>query len=207
MTAVLDAPAAPEVARPRADRRGGGAVLLAGLLALAGAVWSFLLWAPATAELSAGTTASTGPADVVTVEGYGARGTHVVDYQDGRMVELVVPLRNEGPLPVTLTGVTAGDVRLPLLALAGDDLPVTVAPGESADVVLRGVLGNCAYYHERAVQNVEAMAVQLEVLGRTTTREVALDRPLLVHSPMIVGCPDRTLNRNDDERPPDTDAL
>ncbi len=29
----------------------------------------------------------------------------------------------------------------------------------------------------------------------------------LLHSPMIVGCPDRTLTRNDDLRTPDTDAL
>jgi hypothetical protein len=182
-------------------------VLLAGLLALAGALWSFALWTPSTADLSAGTTASTGAADVVTVAGYGARGTHVVDYQHGRQVELVVPLRNDGPLPVRLTSVTAGDVRLPLLALQGDQLPLTVGPGETADVVLRGVLGNCAYYHERSVQNVDGLEVALEVLGRATTRTVPLDRPLLVHSPMIVGCPDRTLTRNDDVRTPDTGRL
>jgi hypothetical protein len=30
--------------------------------------------------------------------------------------------------------------------------------------------------------------------------DVPFDRPLLVHSPMIVGCPDRKLNRQADNR-------
>jgi hypothetical protein len=200
VTAVLEAPAtAAEGQRPAA--RGRGRTVVAALLLLIGVLWSFALWVPATVDLSAGSTSFRGAAQVVTVPAYGARGTHVIDYRHGAQVEVVVPLRNDGPLPVTVRSVTADAGVLPLLALStGDALPVVVAPGEQREVVLRGVLGNCAHYHERQVQNLDGVQVAVEVLGRDATREVALDRPLLVHSPMIVGCPDRTLTRNDDAR-------
>jgi hypothetical protein len=178
------------------------------VLVLAGAVWSLLLWAPASASLAAGTSRFAPETAAVTVPGYGPRGTHVVDYRHGAPVEVVVPLRNDGPLPLRVTSVTAaGREVLPLLRLDGADLPVTVPAGGTAEVVLRGVLGNCAYYHERQVQNVDGVQVEAQVLGRSTTRQVPLDRPLLVHSPMIVSCPDRTLTRNDDRRTPSGSRL
>lgn len=198
MTALLETPTPAAPTTARASRP--WATVLAALLVLAGAVGSFGLWASATVDLSAGSSRFGGTADVVTVPQYGARGTHVVDYRHGADVEFVVPIRNDGPLPVRVTVATAGAVVLPLLGLAGDALPVTVPPGQSRDLVLRGTLGNCAYYHERQVQNVESVTVEAEVLGLAVTRVLPLDSPLLVHSPMIVDCPDRTLTRNDDAR-------
>jgi hypothetical protein len=106
-----------------------------------------------------------------------------------------------------VTSVSTGAGALPLLDLAPAGGPVTVAPGATEDLVLRGLLGNCAYYHERQVQNVDALVVEGEVLGMSTSLQVPLDRPLLVHSPMIVGCPDRTLTRNDDRRTPSGSRL
>lgn len=198
MSAVLEAPPAPAATgstRTRPERRCLRAVL-AGLLVLAGVVWSVLLWAPTTVELAAGRTAFTGSADVVSLEHYGARGTHVVDYRHGADLTVTVPVTNDGPLPVTVTSVATGAGVFPLLDVRETPgLPLTLRPGESGDVVLDAVLGNCRYYHEREVQNVDGVVLGVEVLGRSTTAAVALDSPLLLKSPMIVGCPDRKLDR------------
>ena len=209
MTALVDvaveAPAAtPAPAGGRPVRRwpyraAAGAAVLAGL------VWSLLLWAPGTLDVAAGETRFGGSADVVSLEHYGARGTHVIDYRHGADVTITVPLRNDGPLPVTVTSVATGAGVFPLLEVRDvPGLPLELGPGEQGDVVVEGVLGNCRYYHEREVQNVDGLVVEAEVLGRSTATTVALDSPLLVHSPMIVGCPDRQLNRQAYDR---TDAL
>lgn len=175
--------------------------VVAAAFAVGGVVWSLLLWAPTTVELDAGPTAFAGSADVVSLADYGARGTHVVDYRHGATVDITVPLRNDGPLPVAVQSVTTGTDPLPLLELRGvEGLPLELSPGERGAVVLRAVLGNCAYYHEREVQSVDALRLDVAVLGRSAPRWVALDRRLLVHSPMIVGCPDRKLNRQADNR-------
>lgn len=182
-----------------------GAVAVATVLALGGLLWSLLLWAPTTVELSSGSTTFAGSADVVSLPDYGVRGTHVVDYRHGATVEITVPLRNDGPLPVTVEQVVTGAGVLPLLEVRDvEGLPLSLGAGESGEVVVRAVLGNCAYYHEREVQNVDGLRLEVSVLGRSTGRTVALDRPLLVHSPMIVGCPDRKLDRQANDR---TDAL
>ena len=132
----------------------------------------------------------------------------VVDYRHGADVELVVPLRNDGPLTVRITAVGTGAGPRPLLDVrAAGGLPVVLAPGDRHDLVVSGALGNCAYHHERQVQNVDGLQLDVEVLGRPTALQVPLDSPLLVHSPMIVGCPDRTLTRNDDRRTPDPQEL
>jgi hypothetical protein len=208
MTAVVehapDAQATPAVERHRRWSRWSTAALVVGLV-VTGLVWSLLLWAPASVELRAGQTAFGGRAEVVSLADYGPRGTHVVDYRHGATVDVTVPIHNGGPLPVTVTSVGTGAGVLPLLEVRDvTGVPLELGPGETGEVALRGVLGNCAYYHEREVQVVEALVVRADVLGRSTTRSVLLDSPVVVHSPMIVGCPDRKLDRQANDR---VDAL
>jgi hypothetical protein len=197
VTSVVEAPAAtPVPAGPSRPSRQWPWYATAAAAVLAGLVWSALLWAPTTLDVGAGQTGFGGTADVVTLDHYGTRGTHVVDYRHGADVSITVPLRNDGPLPITVTSVATGAGVFPLLEVVDvPGLPLELGPGEQGDVVLEAVLGNCRYYHEREVQNVDGLVVGAEVLGRSASTSVALDSPLLIHSPMIVGCPDRMLNR------------
>jgi hypothetical protein len=212
MTALLTPTEAPRrTVEPGAGRRAGRlATVLAALLALGGLAWSvLLLWAPSTVDVAAGRTAFAGEAVVVTVPEYGPRGTHVVDYRYGADLSITVPLRNDGALPVEVTSVATGAGVLPLLEVTSvEGLPLSLAPGEQGEVVLRSVLTHCAYYHEREVQNVRDLVLAVDVgvgpLSRPAGLVLPLDRPLLVHSPMIVGCPDRTIDRQADNR---SDAL
>lgn len=204
MTAVLEAPVAGEQRASTLVRRRGGVVVAAAVALLGLSATALLLWAPTTLELTAGRTTFSGEAEVVGVPGYGPRGTDAVHYLDGATVDVSVPLRNDSPLPVTVDDVSTGAGVLPLLDVRSvDGLPLRLGAGEQGEVVLRAVLTNCSRYHERQVQNVDALRVSLRpalplTAGRTVS--VPLDRPLLVHSPMIVGCPSRTLDRNDDLR-------
>jgi hypothetical protein len=201
-------------ARPaRTAVRGAGApatgrrrwpLVLAAAVAVVGLLWSAaLVLAPGTTELSAGTTALSGAAPLRTVPEYGARGMHVVGYAHGAGLDLRVPLRNDGPLPVTVTRASTGAGAFPLLAVTAEGLPLSLAPGGTGELVLRGVLGNCAYYHEREAQDVSALVLEVRPdlpLAGTTTTVVPLDRPVFVRSPMIVRCPDRLLDRQARDR-------
>lgn len=206
MTALLPAPVAAAPAPPPERPRRRWAVVVAALPALAGLAWSaLLLWAPSAVDLRTGPTAFGGSATVVTVPEYGPRGTDVVDYRDGTSVELTVPVRNAGPLPVTITSAITAAGVLPLLEVQRvDGLPLRVGAGETADLRMIARLTNCKYYHEREVQNVRELALRVDSglgpLSRVRDVRVALERPLLVHSPMIVGCPDRTLDRQANDR-------
>jgi hypothetical protein len=200
---LLDAPpvvAATATVRPR--RRG---TALAAVLALAGLLWTAALLAvPATTDVALGTARLSGDAPSRTLEHYGPRGTHVVRYEHGASLDLTVPVRNDGPLPVTVTAATTASGPFPLLATsAGDALPLRLGPGETRELVLRGVLGNCAYYHEREAQNVEALRLEVRSavpLAAASTVVLPLDRPLFVRSPMIVRCPDRKIDRQANDR-------
>ena len=208
MTAVLEAPAVPAPPSSGGRRRLRGVVPAAVLALLGLAATALLVWAPTTVDLSAGRTAFAGGTEVTTVPDYGPRGTHVVDYRDGEELKITVPVRNDGPLPVTVEDASTGAGVLPLLDVREVvGLPLRLGAGESGELVVRAVLGNCVHYHERQVQNVDALSLvvrpALPLAGERTV-PVPLDRPLLVHSPMIVGCPDRTVDRNDDHR---SDAL
>lgn len=206
MTAVLEAPAQPAVApAPGPRRRRATALLLASVLALLGLGWTGLaLWAPSTVDLAAGSTRVDGAPPVVTVPEYGDDGTTVVAYRHGQSVEITVPLRNDGPLPVRVTGVATGAGVFPLLEVRSvEGLPRTIGPGDTGEVVLRAVLGNCRYYNERQLQLVRSLVVDVDSVvpfAGSTREELPLAQPLLVKSPMIVGCPDRTLTREDDSR-------
>jgi len=169
----------------------GAAILATAAAGVAAAV-------PATtASFAAGETRASGGAAVVSLPGYGARGTDVVDYRHGAEVALAVPLRNTGRYAVTVTGVALDGGRHELLDQR-DAAPArfALAPGDARTVVLRVVLGNCRYYHEREVRSYDGVTVRFETLGGKGTRHVRLLRPLVVHSPMIVGCPGRKLDRD-----------
>jgi len=167
-------------------------VALAAALAGAGAVQA----APAVAELGPVTPSFSGPVPVQTLTSYGARGMYVVGYEHGRSTQMTLALHNSGPLPLTVTSLDLGAGVAPLLdvtAVAG--LPLSLGPGERGEAVATVRLDNCRFSHEREVETHDGLRVGVRVLGRASAREVPFDRPLLVHSPMIVGCPDRKLNR------------
>jgi hypothetical protein len=184
-------------------------VLVAAVLTVLGLAWSGLAaWAPSTVDLAAGDLAVDSSGPVLTVPEYGVDGTTVVAYRHGAEVAVTVPLRNDGPLPVDVEAVATGAGVLPLLEVRSvEGLPLRLGAGETGEVVLRAVLGNCRYYNERQLQLVTSLVVDVDSavpLASGSRTEVTLARPLLVKSPMIVGCPDRTLSREDDSR---SDAL
>ncbi|HWG94778.1 MAG TPA: hypothetical protein VNU66_11185, partial [Mycobacteriales bacterium] len=200
---LLDAPPAPGVRAAGAGRRRWPLVVAASA-ALLGLLWTAaLVVAPRTVALSAGTTALSGTAPVRTVPEYGPRGMHVVGYDHGAALDLRVPVRNDGPLPVTVTAASTGAGPFPLLAVTAEAMPLRLGPGETGEVVLRGVLGNCAYYHEREAQTVDALSLVVRPgvpLAGAATTVVPLDVPLFLRSPMIVRCPDRQLDRQAQDR-------
>lgn len=141
----------------------------------------------------------------VTVPGYDEHGVHILGYQHGAEFTVGVTLVNRSPVPLDVTDVRLTDEPRPLVEtvgvkLDGRSLPVSLAPGESVRMELRARFGNCRYYHEREMQNMTAAMVTGELLGRSVSVEARFDRDFLVHSPMIVSCPERTLVRGDDLR-------
>ena len=138
-----------------------------------------------------------GEARAMTLPAFGARGSYVLDYVDGATITVAVPIRNDGRLGMDVTGLRLSDEPRPLLApLATSALPVHVPAGGEATIPIRARLTNCAYYHEREVARYVAATVTYEVLGRQATRVVPLEHDLVIHAPMIVGCPDGKLDRS-----------
>lgn len=156
--------------------------------------------APDTAAFSAGAPVYSGSTVVTTLETYGDRGSDVVSYRHGATLRIALPLTNTGALPVTVTGVDLGGERLALLTVTGRGPTVDIGAGKTRTVTVAAALGNCRYYHERELVSYAAVRVRYEVLGRSGERVVPLARPLLVKSPMIVGCADRKLYRQADNR-------
>jgi hypothetical protein len=139
----------------------------------------------------------TGGARVMTLPELGARGSYVLDYVDGAAITVAVPIRNDGRFGLDVTGVRLTDEPRPLLEqLAVDGLPVHVPAGGEATIPIRARLANCAYYHEREVARYGAATLTYEVFGRRATRAVPLEHDLVIHAPMIVGCPNGKLDRS-----------
>lgn len=202
MTALLDAPAEVPASAPRRPSA-ASRLLLAGLvigalllLGLAG-----FRAAQASTRLGPVTPVFGGSAPAVTLPTYGLNGTYVIGYEHGASARISLPLSNPGLLPVTVSSLDLGGGVAPLLEVQDvRGLPVTLGPGESAVVEVQAQLANCRFFHEREVQHYAGVRLGLEVLGQETTRQVAFDRPLMVHSPMIVGCPERKINREENDR-------
>ena len=202
MTALLDAPAGAPAAESRRSRR-GTAVLIAVLLlgAVAMLAVAVLRAAPGMVRFDHVSPVFGGTAPVVTLPDYGLQGTYVVGYEHGETARMTLPIRNSGRLPVTVTEVELDGGVAPLLKVRDvSGLPLSLGAGETGNVEVTAELANCRYFHEREVQYYEDVTVGFSVLGQESVRSVALDRPITVHSPMIVGCPDRKLNRQADDR-------
>lgn len=202
MTTVLDAPALPDLAtRPPVPRR--VLLLTSGLLSagIALLVVSLLSYAPSTVRIAAVAPTFTGTAPQVTLPTYGLQGMHVIGYEHGASAVLTLPIRNRGVLPLTVTSVDLGGGVAPLLEVVDvRGLPLSVPPGATRSLEVRATLGNCRFFHEREVQNYASFRLGFSVLGQQGLRDVPYDRPLMVHSPMIVGCPDRLLDRQANDR-------
>ena len=132
-------------------------------------------------------------------------GTHALRYRHGETFAFSFPLHNDGVVPITVTAVTWDQGPKPLVevqavALGSVALPARLGAGSTAEVHVTARYGNCRYYHEREAASLAGVTVTARALGTRVRRDVAFDHPLVVRSPMIVDCPDRTLVRDDDAR-------
>lgn len=149
-----------------------------------------------TASFAVGETRGGGQAALTSLPAYGTRGSDVLDYRHGAHVWLTFPLRNTGRFALTVTDVVLDGGRYELLTeITGSPARFTLQPGQSRDVRVDAVLGNCRYYHEREVHTYDGVTVRFAGRGGKGSRHVAFVRPVVVHSPMIVGCPGRVLDR------------
>jgi hypothetical protein len=208
MTSVLDPAAREGRPAPRRDVRSTRAVVA--VLAAASLVLlslSVLRALPGTVSFAEVAPTFGGTAPVVTLPEYGPEGTYVVGYEHGATAVLTLTVKNTGLLPVTVTSASFDAGVAPLLEVRKvSGLPVSIGVGETGRFELTGVLGNCKFFHEREVQYYPGVDLGFSVLGQDGTRTVELDRQLMVHSPMIVGCPDRQLDRQGNDRSDLTDA-
>jgi hypothetical protein len=168
---------------------------------------------------SPGPVLATGTA-VTPLDDFGDRGSVVLLYEDGREVAYAFRLRNDGWLPLRVTGVDLPDpAEQPLLVPTGlettstsldrettiDELdtvafaPFTLWPGAARTLVVRGRLDNCAFYTERSLALIGAHTVQAGV-GVTRSRHVVLGDDVVVRSPGIRRCPGRVLDRSARQR-------
>ncbi|TAL24094.1 MAG: hypothetical protein EPN99_03340 [Frankiales bacterium] len=202
MTAVLDAPTEAAPAPRPASRRGTRA--LVALLAL-GAVALLVLAGFRAAQESVSfepvTPVFGGSAPAVTLPSYGVKGMYVIGYEHGETARISLPIANDGPLPVTVRSLDLGGGVAPLLLVREvTGLPLSLRPGEEGVVEVIAELANCRFFHEREVQNLTSFQIGVSLLGQERTRVVEYDRPIMVHSPMLVGCPDRRLDREANDR-------
>lgn len=198
MSTVLDRP--PATASLTEPPRGSRLPLLALLLVVLGVLGSVVVVAPRSVSFGS-TSPRVNGAAVVTVPEYGVQGATIVGYEHRTSVRIDLPVRNRGRLPVTVTSVSLGGGPAPLLAVRDvGGLPITLWPGRSGTVTVTADLINCRYFHEREQQTYSGATFAGSVLGRDFESRVRFDRPVLVRSPMIVGCPDRKLNRQADDR-------
>ncbi|MGH3442820.1 MAG: hypothetical protein ACRDUY_12405 [Nitriliruptorales bacterium] len=152
------------------------------------------------------------------LETFGASGSVVFRYEHGAETFYAVTLRNEGRLAVTVTGL-GQDIELPLLdpvelryfpqahvattdpvAASSPFTAFAIPPSEERTVLVRARFDNCEYYTERALEVVETLRVAFRVLGIPSDARVALPRQLIVRSPTILRCPDRTADRGENRR-------
>ena len=202
----------PASRRPRLLRAALIGVAVAAVIAGAG-VW-LLRYQPLR---QAGDLQLGGTAEVVLVEEFEGSGAHIARYRDGGYVTYAVTVRNAGPIPVAVTGIplpSESERRLlqPVgagLVGAGEAVeaegmrafePFELAPGAQQRIVLHARFDNCEYYTERAVELIEEQAIDVRIAGLDRHVRVPLSRPLLVRSPTIQRCPERTLDRSEHRR-------
>lgn len=138
-----------------------------------------------------------------------------VVYDHDQPSAFAITLRNDGSVPITVTdiGIGVGERHLidpygafvlPAGADIGDGIEgdllgeFRLGAGEERVVVIRGVFDNCRYYNERNIDLRSEIEVEFRTFGVTNRQTLLFDRDLAVKSPMIVSCPERTINREDD---------
>jgi hypothetical protein len=123
------------------------------------------------------------------------------DYRPGGTFFLIQSVRNDGRLPVTITGIRV-DTSAPFALELGylPDGSTNVSPdaaqplrklrldqGEQALLVLNGRFRNpCVHYAAGSFIRQESIRVEYTVLGRHRRQRVALDKPLEVRFPEAV---------------------
>ena len=183
--------------RTRSAGRGRVAAAAGGLLAVLAGGW---LLAPQ-AVLVAAPQPSVPTADGLVVAGYGPAGTLALHYRYGERMTLTLPLESSSVVPFRVTGVELVEPTYPLLEPVGGPVePVDLGAFGEGEVVLEFEFTNCRYYHERANNTYEQVRLTGTSLGREVTRTVDLAVPLVVHSQVILNCPERTFVRGDDRR-------
>ena len=202
MTSVLDAPPQRRAAAGNPNLRSTRmlvALLVVGSLVLL--TTSVLRALPGTVRFAPLVPVFAGEAPVVTLPTYGPQGTYVVGYEHGATTRMTLPITNTGLLPLTVTSVSLGGGVAPLLQVREvSSLPLSVGAGETARLDVTVELANCKYFHQREAQIYAGVDLGFSLLGQSGTRTVAFDRPITVYSPMIIGCPDRLLDRETNDR-------
>jgi hypothetical protein len=153
---------------------------------------------------------------VVTVDEFEEAGAHILRYVDGDYVTYAFTVRNTGPVGVTVTGlelpdeaerrmlqtVTTGIASGGSTEAAAQEPfePFALRAGEEQRLVVQARLDNCEYYTERAIEILDRQTITFRAAGIARTATITFDRPLLVRSPTIQRCPERTLDRSEHRR-------
>lgn len=192
----------PLVARPDAAHSAGrrGPIALAAVVVLVVALVGAWLATPGLAKLSSDTELHVRGAQWVSLPRFEG-GMEVVRYVHGEVATIDLPVRNDSPFTVEVTGIALTGENKPMLQVLKDDrLSLELGPGESATASIRARFANCKYYTERAMMLLPSVSVSFESFGRAGVQEVELARQLAVRSPTIVDCPDRTMDRSYNRR-------
>ncbi len=184
----VQTPGPPAAGRARRRRR---TVLVVLLVALVG-VTVATLESASTAPAPMPRVAITFPGDPDVVESdwgnedvYGAAGSYVLAYEHDDRTTMVLPWSGGD-----VVGARLGDDEHNLLTVEG-------IAQDGGTLLVDVLVTNCRYFHERAIDIYTGITLTLDDGG---TQVVPFDRPLLVKSPMLASCPDRTLDRGDDAR-------
>jgi hypothetical protein len=116
---------------------------------------------------------------------FGVPGSWVVPYGHGSIITMHVPWDGEQIADAWF------DEDEPSLFIV-DSVTQT-----ADEVQLQLTMGNCRYFHERELDMFAGVHL---VAADGDTTELLFDRPVIVHSPMLWGCPDRSVDRGDDRR-------
>jgi hypothetical protein len=138
---------------------------------------------------------------VADLPAYGAGGTTAVGYTHQRYASVELPVHNAGKVPVTVHELEPFPELLGMVeTLHGDGLPTLIGPGETITLSARVHFTNCEFYTERAVNRFLAAQVEVDRLGTTWTVGVDYPREVVLRSPTILGCPERSTDRSARQR-------
>lgn len=195
-------PAAEPPAESGAPRRSRRPWVLVGVLLATAMLLAAWAVAPRALTRHGPVSLDFGPdAPATVVEGFGGpAGAYVVGYDHDAYLDVAVAVPTRAPFGVEVVDVRPVLQDAPLLVPTDVWDPARAGAGEAVTGAWRLRFDNCEAYHEREAMVVDRVEVEARVLGRVVVEEVALDRPMMVRSPMLWQCPDRTIDRQDDRR-------